>query len=651
MSTWPILHRVQLAVAVLVTVAVRAVAGIRLAVLPLIVGLGLQLAVGTQSATAATLTPDPVLVANRGIDTSSEMTIGTTVSDIGPSWNTTLTVQNDPSDIAVTADGKYAYVTNHLSGSVSVIQGADTPTPTVLTTLQVGGNPNDIAITPDQKYAYVTNGVGKVDVIDGVDTTTPSVSATMLTVGNNPTALAITPDGDYVYVTNADTPSVSVIDGASTATPSVSPTPLSVGLFPSGVAITADGDYVYVTNLNSGNVSVIDGASTATPSVSSTPLTVGGGPWGVAIDGQYAYVANYESNTVSVIDDADSASPTVSATTLSTGSSSEYDNPEAVAISPDGQYAYVTNYGLADGNGHGDTVTVIQGANTATPSVSPDTLSVGQGPYAVAVVPNVLTTSGPPSPPAELTAPMVTGTPAAGQRLSCSTGSWSNDPTGFSYLWSRDQTPIQGATQAQYVTQASDEQLTLTCTVTAANAAGTSAPAISNGVVVPVPKVRGCPAATGGLAGEMLGLVRLGMTRSQARRAYSHSSNRGRSYEDFFCLTPIGVRVGYASPTLAKTLPHKLAKRLQGRVIWASTSSGYYSLDGVRPGATVQAARGRLKLAGPFAVGLNQWYLAPFGSATAVLKVRGAIVQEIGIGDKQLTVGRKAQLSFLRSFY
>ncbi len=647
MSTWPMLNGAQRSVPLVVRLAI----GLRLVMPLLIVGFGFQTATDAQPAAAATLTPDPVLVANRGIDTSSEATIGTTVSDIGPSWDTTVTVQNDPSDIAVTADGQYAYVTNHLSGSVSVIQGADTPSPSVLTTLQVGGDPNDIAITPDQKYAYVTNAVGKVDVINGVDTTTPSVSATTLTVGSNPTALAITPDGDYIYVTNSDTPSVSVIDGASTGAPSVSSTPLSVGLFPGGVVVTPDGDYAYVTNFNSGSVSVIDGVQTGTPTVAPTPLAVGGDPWGVAIDGQYAYVANYESNTVSVIDGADSASPTVSPTTLSTGSSSEYDNPAAVAISPDGQYAYVTNYGLADGNGHGNTVTVIQGANTATPSVSPDTLSVGQGPYAVAVVPNVLTTSIPPLPPAELTAPTITGTPSGGQRLSCSTGDWSNDPTSFSYQWSRDETPIQGATQAQYVVQASDEQLTLTCAVTAMNAAGPSAPAISNGVVVPVPKVRGCPAATGRLAGEVLGLVRLGMTRTEARRAYRHSSNRGRSYEDFFCLTPIGVRVGYASPTLARTLSDMRARQLQGRVIWASTSSGYYSLDGIRPGATVQAARGRLKLAGPFRVGLNQWYLAPFGSSTAVLKVRGNIVEEIGIGDRQLTIGRKAQLNFLKSFY
>ena len=43
--------------------------------------------------------------------------------------------------------------------------------------------------------------------------------------------------------------------------------------------------------------------------------------------------------------------------------------------------------------------------------------------------------------------------------------------------------------------------------------------------------------------------------RAQAVHAFAHSSNRGKKYEDFFCLTPRGVRVGIASPKLVKTLP------------------------------------------------------------------------------------------------
>jgi hypothetical protein len=46
----------------------------------------------------------------------------------------------------------------------------------------------------------------------------------------------------------------------------------------------------------------------------------------------------------------------------------------------------------------------------------------------------------------------------------------------------------------------------------------------------------------------------------------------------------------------------------------------------------------------------NDWYLAPASAATAVLKVRHGVIEEIGIGVKQLTQGRKAQRTFLTSF-
>ena len=132
------------------------------------------------------------------------------------------------------------------------------------------------------------------------------------------------------------------------------------------------------------------------------------------------------------------------------------------------------------------------------------------------------------------------------------------------------------------------------------------------------------------------------MTRAQARRAYAHSSNRGKHYEDFFCLTPIGVRVGYGSPAL----PRSARRRLANRVIWASTSSAYYAVKSIRVGATVAVAGQRLRLTGPIHIGRNDWYLAPNGASTVVLKVRGAIIEEIGIGNRTLTETRAAQVAF-----
>ncbi len=258
--------------------------------------------------------------------------------------------------------------------------------------------------------------------------------------------------------------------------------------------------------------------------------------------------------------------------------------------------------------------------------------------------------NGPTGKPVNTGLPVISGTAKAGKSLSCSKGSWTQTPTSFAYGWGLSGTPIQGASKSTYTVQKIDEGLTLTCNVTASNSIGKSSPATSKGVKVPVPHVQKCPGATGKLDGTTLGLVKLGMTRKQARSKYKHSSDRGKKYEDFFCLTPIGVRVGYASPKLLDTLPKAKRGKFKNRVIWASTSSAFYTLKGVRAGATIKAASRKLKTGKPFHIGKNIWYLASNGSSTAVLKVRQGIVEEIGIGDKALTTGHKAQRNFLNSF-
>jgi hypothetical protein len=128
------------------------------------------------------------------------------------------------------------------------------------------------------------------------------------------------------------------------------------------------------------------------------------------------------------------------------------------------------------------------------------------------------------------------------------------------------------------------------------------------------------------------------------------SANRGKRYQDFFCLTPVGVRVGYASPKLLATVSTRARNSLASRVIWASTASAYYTANGIRVGATIGAASKALKLTGPIKIGTNDWYLDPKRSNTIILKVRGGLIQEVGIGDRALTTGAKAQRNFLDSF-
>jgi YVTN family beta-propeller protein len=246
-----------------------------------------------------------------------------------------ITVGTDPIGIAITPDGKFAYVANFAyeePGTVSVI---DTQTNQVVgTPITVGKGPYGVAITPDGKFAYIPNSEsGTVSVID---TQTNQVVGTPIMVGGVPRSIAITPDGEFAYVARVGASSVSVID---TQTNQVVGTPITVGAGAEGVAITPDGKFAYVTVggealSQPGTVSVID---TQTNQVVGTPIMVGKAPWGVAItpDGRYAYVTNANSYSVSIVD---------TQTHLVSGPIPLGNLVEPIAITPDGKRAYVGGF-------------------------------------------------------------------------------------------------------------------------------------------------------------------------------------------------------------------------------------------------------------------------------------------------------------------
>jgi hypothetical protein len=173
---------------------------------------------------------------------------------------------------------------------------------------------------------------------------------------------------------------------------------------------------------------------------------------------------------------------------------------------------------------------------------------------------------------------------------------------------------------------------------------------LSGGAIAQKPSVRRCARPTGRLTQTRLGPLALGMSRSRARRAFLRTSTRGRSDMDFFCLVPGGIRAGYPGKRLLASLSRRERCRVQGRVILLLTATPYFSLRGLRPGATLRAARRALRLSRPFQVGRNTWYLAPNGRSHAVLKVRHGIVEELGIADRRLTASRRADRRFLNSF-
>ena len=270
-----------------------------------------------------------------------------------------------PAGVSVTPDGRYAYITNNASDTISVI---DTVSRAVVATINVPAGPIGVATSPDAKQVYATspglipdNRGFEGNAVSIVNTATNTLAGA-ITAGTGAIGVAFTPDGAHVYVANNSSSSVSLIN---TATKSVALS-IPVGDSPIGVAISPNGQYVYVANQNNngngaspGTLSVI---STATNSVALS-IPVGNSPTGVAVspNGQYVYVTNMNNGnggpgTVSVIN---TATNTV-VSTITVGIS-----PLGISVTPDGKYVYVANSNINNG-GNGPLVGIVSVISTAT---------------------------------------------------------------------------------------------------------------------------------------------------------------------------------------------------------------------------------------------------------------------------------------------
>ncbi|MEU7241324.1 IPT/TIG domain-containing protein [Streptomyces sparsogenes] len=311
----------------------------------------------------------------------------------------TVTVGLGPIGVAINSAGTQAYVANNSDTTISVI---DTTTLAV-TTVPGFSAPLGVAVTPDGARVLVTNGDNTLRIYD---TGTSTVSTFSDASFNNPFEVAVNPAGTRAYVANHGGNTVSVID-LTTLMPNVIATP-GVGAGPNGVAVKPDGSQVYVTDQNSNEVTVLDpdGAVLGT----TAPGTVGSVPIGVAFNpaGTRAYVAGNGSGALTVLDAT--ATPPTQITTI--GGLSQ---PAGVAVGPDGTRAYVVNFGA-------DTLSVVDTVGNSLIT----SLPVGHHPSRVALTPDgnfaYVTDNNDGNPPGTVSIlqvrPIVTGiTPPSGTTL------------------------------------------------------------------------------------------------------------------------------------------------------------------------------------------------------------------------------------------
>jgi YVTN family beta-propeller protein len=157
--------------------------------------------------------------------------------------------------IALTSDEQRLVVVNREANSISIIRVKNANGKDVadkIDEIPVGEEPRCVAIHPSDRAAYVTNAIsGTVSV---VNLNQRRVVAEIPNVGSEPRGCALTADGSFLYVANHTEGTVSIIDTSRPLHPVFGGSKVQVGGRPWAIAITDKGtgnisdDTVFVTD-------------------------------------------------------------------------------------------------------------------------------------------------------------------------------------------------------------------------------------------------------------------------------------------------------------------------------------------------------------------------------------------------------------------
>jgi YVTN family beta-propeller protein len=215
-------------------------------------GLFRVLLAGWMAAAALAQTPSPALLVLNKEGTLAILDVGTR-KVVGR-----VPVGDSPHEVAVSADGKLAFVSNYGSttpgNSLSVI---DVPGRKELHRVDLGAlrRPHGVAVAEGK--LYFTAEVNKL--IARYDPATNQVDWLLGTGQNTTHMVRVTPDGGTIYTSNITSDSVTIIDRSGTQ--NWNETVVSVGKGPEGFDVTPDGKQLWTANSRDGSVTVIDLAS------------------------------------------------------------------------------------------------------------------------------------------------------------------------------------------------------------------------------------------------------------------------------------------------------------------------------------------------------------------------------------------------------
>ncbi len=149
--------------------------------------------------------------------------------------------------------------------------------------------------------------------------------------------------------------------------------------------------------------------------------------------------------------------------------------------------------------------------------------------------------------PVNTALPSISGTPEPGSTLTATTGTWSGSPTGYSYQWYDEETPISGATGSTYTVTSSDIDHTIDVAATASNASGSGVPAGSNSTGVIVQACDMVASTASAILSDMQSSANAGKVICAAPGSYNISSINAKQPS----MTTLEAEPGQAQPTLS----------------------------------------------------------------------------------------------------
>jgi YVTN family beta-propeller protein len=255
-------------------------------------------------------------------DIAESRVVAFDVTSAWPRQVLSVTVGLSPVHFAFAQAGRYVYVTNFGSASISVI---DTTLGKVIATIQTPQGPHGLVASPDGTRLYVACLNGQALAV--IDTTTNTLDQTIpLPDNTHPYSVVSDTSGRYLYITDNFIGRVLVVDTTRLQHPSQAVVGGGkAGQQPVLLAISPDGKRLYVTN-SGGNLSILDISTDPIHPALVAAVAVGRSPHGVAVspDGRYIIVANILSGNLSVVDAA-------STQVIATIPAEKYPNDVAIA--------------------------------------------------------------------------------------------------------------------------------------------------------------------------------------------------------------------------------------------------------------------------------------------------------------------------------